>query len=85
MPHNYAIPQATPHATPPFTLTDVFVLKLRESLIKSLKITVKKISKSILRCRKNINRPLALRGHLTNDVIRVLNGNMKHARAIDFE
>ena len=41
----------------PFTLTDVFVLKLRESLIKSLKITVKKFLKSILRCRENINSP----------------------------
>ena len=35
----------------------VFVLKLRESLIKSLKITVKKILKSILRCRKSIDSP----------------------------
>ena len=35
----------------------VFVLKLRESLIKSLKITVKKILKSILRCRKVIDSP----------------------------
>ena len=35
----------------------VFVLKLRESLIKLLKITVKKILKSILRCRKSIDSP----------------------------
>ena len=35
----------------------VFVLKLRESLIKSLKITVKKTLKSILRSRKSIDSP----------------------------
>ena len=35
----------------------VFVLKLRESLIKPLKITVKKILKSILRYRKTIDSP----------------------------
>ena len=35
----------------------VFILKLRESLLKSLKITLKKIVKSILRCRKTINSP----------------------------
>ena len=35
----------------------VFVLELRESLLKSPKITLKKIVKSILRCRKTINSP----------------------------
>ena len=35
----------------------VFVLKLRESLTKSLMITLKKTVKSILRCRKTINSP----------------------------
>ena len=35
----------------------VFVLELRESLLKSLKITLKKIVKSILRCLKTINSP----------------------------
>ena len=33
----------------------VFVLKLKESLLKSL--TLKKMVKSILRCRKTINSP----------------------------
>ena len=33
----------------------VFVLKLRGSLLNSLKITFRKIVKSILRCRKDIN------------------------------
>ena len=32
--------------------SDGFVLKLKESLLKSLRITLKKIVKSILRCRK---------------------------------
>ena len=35
----------------------VFVLKLRESLLKSLRKILKKIVKSILRCRKTINSP----------------------------
>ena len=35
-------------------LSYVFALKLRESLLKSLKITLEKIVKSILRCRKTI-------------------------------
>ena len=34
-----------------------FVLKLRESLLKSLKITLKKMVKFILRFRKTINSP----------------------------
>ena len=40
-----------------FYLTVVFVLKLRESFLKSLKIILIKIVKSILRCRKTINSP----------------------------
>ena len=38
-----------------YQITDVFVLKLRERLLKSVKITLKKIVKSILRCQKAIN------------------------------
>ena len=43
-------------AQPRVTLASwVFVLKLRERLVKSLKITFKKVVKSILRCRKTIS------------------------------
>ena len=35
-------------------LSYVFALKLRESLLKSLKITLKKMVKSKLRCRKTV-------------------------------
>ena len=38
-------------------LSHSYVFVLRESLIKSLKITLKKIVKSILRCQKTINSP----------------------------
>ena len=37
--------------------SSVFVLKLRESLLKSFEITFKKIVKSILRCQKTIDSP----------------------------
>ena len=47
----FLIPHRDPHR-------HVFVLKLRESLLNSLKITLKKkIVKSILRCRKTIDSP----------------------------